>query len=180
MSNVKKTALCGVLSALAAALLLTSRAGLTVYASPAAAGLVLGIVALEIGARWAFLCYAAVSLLSLLLAGPEGAVLFIAILGYYPVLKLIIERARRGKLGRKWVRLALKLVIFNATVTAAYAFLIFVFGIKLDDTGRLGKYAPLVLLFAGNAAFLLYDRAAGLLVPMYERRLAPALRRMLR
>jgi hypothetical protein len=178
MSNVKKTALCGVLSALAAALLLTSRAGLTVYASPAAAGLVLGIVALEIGARRAFLCYAAVSFLSFFLAGPEGAVMFIAILGYYPVLKLVIERTRRGGLARKWVKLALKLVVFNAAVIAAYAFLIFVFGIRPDGTGRLGKNAPLALLFAGNAAFLLYDCAAGKLVPVYERRLAPALRRL--
>ncbi|MDR1893026.1 MAG: hypothetical protein LBQ48_08475 [Oscillospiraceae bacterium] len=180
MSNSRKTALCGVLSAFAAALLLTSRAGLTVYTSPALAGLVIGVVALEIGGKWAFLCYFSVSLLSFFFAGVEGAVMFIAFFGYYPIVTLLLERNRGRIFSRKWFRWSVKVLLFNTAVIAAYAFLSFVFGIKPEDYGKLGQYTAPILFAVGNVIFLLYDFAARGLAPVYLKRISPAVRRLFR
>lgn len=58
------------------------------YALPAIAGVLLIVAVIEIGAKWAWMIYAAVAVLSLLFAADkEAALLFVLFFGYYPVLK---------------------------------------------------------------------------------------------
>ena len=65
------------------------------YALPAIAGAVLIPVVIELGSKWAWMVYACVSFLSLLIAPSlEAKVMFIAFFGYYPIVKALLERQK--------------------------------------------------------------------------------------
>lgn len=136
------------------------------YALPAFAGLILLAVQSENGTRGALLVYAAVSILSIFLVPiKEAALLFIFFFGYYPVLRVHLQRIRH-----RLPRLLLKMVIFNIAVVCAYWIIIHVFGITeiLDEFGPFGKYSVLALLAMGNVFFWIYDYAVGNLTVVYE------------
>ena len=86
-------ALCGVLAALAVALLfLGGTLPFATIACPVLASLVLIPVYAENGAKWGFLWYVTTALLGVLLTpDKETAVLFV-FFGYYPMLKRFLER----------------------------------------------------------------------------------------
>lgn len=133
------------------------------YTAPAFAGIMLMIVVIEINKKWAFGVYAAVGILSLLLAtDKEAAVMYVAFFGYYPVIKAVLE----SKLPRiaEWI---VKFLIFNVTMVASYFVLIGVFGISMEDMNELGKYGPLILLALGNVVFLVFDIAITRIATLY-------------
>ena len=151
-------ALCGVLAALAAVLMLLGGIfpGAT-YCAPLLASLVLIPAQEECGPRAAWGLFTAAALLSLLLcADKEAALLFIAFFGYYPILQETFAKIRPKVLS--WV---VRLVIFNAAVVAAYWVIVNVFGITeiLEEFGDFGKYSVLVLLAFANVFFVIYDGA---------------------
>lgn len=91
----------------------------------------------------------------------EAAILYVMFLGYYPILKSVIERIKKPVL--EW---AVKLLIFNAAVIAAYAIIIHVITTG-EDMNVFGKYTVLVLLALGNVTFVVYDFALSKLVTAY-------------
>ena len=106
------------------------------------------------GGRWALGSYAVTALLSVLLLPEKSMPLAYAIFcGYYPVLKLRIE-----KLPAAAGRYALKLLCFNAAFAAFYYLVRLTFGLH-----------PALLIPAANGAFLLYDYALGKLILLYIR-----------
>ena len=112
-----RVALSGIVAALGVALmLLTSLIPFGTYAFPCAAGALLVIIVIELNAKWALGVYAAVSLLSFFLAGDKEAVVYyILLLGYYPMLKNLIE----SKVRTKPMRLLFKFAVFNAAAVAS-------------------------------------------------------------
>ena len=82
MRNSGKIALGGLISALClVCMFLTGLIPFATIALPAIAGVLLIVVVIELGKRWALLVYAAVSLLSILLtADMEAKLLFILFL----------------------------------------------------------------------------------------------------
>ena len=171
-------ALCGVLAALAAVLMLLGGIfpGAT-YCAPLLASLVLIPAQEECGPRAAWGLFTAAALLSLLLCADKDAALLFAALGYYPILKARFDAVRPGLLSR-----LCKLAFFNAAVLAAYAVLLFVL---VSDTARaefreMGKAMTAALLLGGNIVFLLYDFVLRRLRPLYVGRLQPVLRRLFR
>lgn len=133
------------------------------YAAPAFAGIMLMLIVIEINKKWAFGVYAAVGILSLLLAtDKEASVMYVAFFGYYPIIKAVLE----SKLPRvlEWI---VKFLIFNVTMVAAYFVLIRVFGISMEDMNELGKYGPLILLGMGNVVFLVFDIAITRIATLY-------------
>ena len=116
MKKSTQVALGGLSSALC--LLLMFMTGLIPFSSyifPALAGIVLISVREENGLKTALLVYAATSLLALLIIPDREAVMmYIMLLGYYPLAKPWIERLARP------LSILFKLLLFNIVVVAFY------------------------------------------------------------
>lgn len=172
-SNTVRLALCGVLAALAVALMFLG--GTLAFASiacPVLASLVLIPVYAECGKKWGFLWFAAVAVLAALLApDKESAVLF-AFFGYYPMLKHVLERLRP-----RLLRWAVKLFYLNAAVAAAYGLMLFVFRMAAlrAEFAETGKWMLAALLVLANITFVVYDLLIGRLEILYFVRLRPKL-----
>lgn len=146
------------------------------YALPALAGVLLIVIVIEQGKRWAALVYVAVSLLSFILAADmEAKLMFVCFFGYYPILKALFEGMRRPHFC-----FCLKLAVFNAAVISVYFILGALGGIPVDEFVIFGKSLPLLFLIAGNLIFLVYDYALTGLATTYVRRFQPKLHRLFR
>ncbi len=134
-------------------------------AAPMFAGTMLLVVRIENGAKTALLVYISVSLLSAFIV-PEidVKILFIAFFGYYPV-----AAARINAIGRRWLRVAVKLALFNAAMTLFYFASTYFAGVSeaVEDSGFFAEYG-VPFFFAGfNLMFVMYDRLISRLEPFY-------------
>lgn len=162
-----KVALCGIISSVSVVLMfMTGLVPFLTYTLPAVSGALLAIIVIEINKKWATGAYIAISLLSLLIvADKEAAMFFVAFFGYYPIIKEVIENKLPKIL--EWV---VKLLLFNVATVAAYAVIIYVFGIPFDELEEYGKYSVLILLAMGNVIFVLYDYCMTSLITLYYQR----------
>lgn len=177
MNRTVCVAFCGVITALSTVLMLfTGLIPIGTYALPAMAGVLLIVVVVELGTAWAWPVYAASSVLSYLVAGDrEAAMLFILFFGYYPILKAMIERRRKG-----FLSYAFKFLVFNAAMIAGYFISITLLAVPQESFTLFGRNLAVAFLLAGNLAFLLYDIAVSSLVVTYYRRFHPMVSRMFR
>ena len=168
MSKSGKIALGGLLTALGVVLMfLTGLIPIGTYALPAIAGVLLIVAVIEIGAKWAWMIYAAVAVLSLLFAADkEAALLFVLFFGYYPVLKSFLERISNKVLS--WIS---KFAVFNVAVVACFFLAVNFLQLPEDSFTVFGIYLPWVFLIFGNAVFLIYDIALSGLVATYVEKL---------
>lgn len=164
LNKSSKTALGGIIAAVSVVLMfLTSVIPTLTYAIPAAAGLLLLIMVIEIDKKWATVVYLSVSILSLLLiADKEAAVMYVAFFGYYPIIKQPIEKHLN-----KYLCWIVKMLIFNVSVIASYLLLIYVFNLDTDDFGDFTKTAIILMYLAFNVVFVLYDVALTRLITAY-------------
>ena len=132
------------------------------YAIPAIAGLFIMIVVIEINLKWAFVAYLSSAVLVFLSAEPESRLLYVFFLGYYPILKAVIDKWRKPVL--EW---SVRILIFNCAVLLCYLIFAKPMGISLEDFGSLGKYGAVILLALGNVAFMLYDIAVSRMATVY-------------
>lgn len=160
--------LCGVMSGLALALMFVFGFVPTFeYVTPAFAGVLVYVIREELGVKYGLVSYIAVGLLCLLITSNyEVAMMFIFLLGYYPILREYIQ-----KIKVRLLRGLVKLVLCAVTLTGCYSVLIFVFGMTqlLEDSGEFGKYSTLVLVFLALFAFTAYDIFLGYFRPFYEK-----------
>lgn len=165
MRNSAKTALGGMITALSLVImLLTAVIPYLQFALPAFSGALLVLMVIEINKKWAFCAYAAVSILSfLILTDKEAAMMYIAFFGYYPVLKPLLE----AKIKQNWLCWAIKALIFNASVIAAYFIIVKVFGIPIEEMEEWGKWGIPGLLALANVMFVMYDICITRLVTVY-------------
>ncbi len=161
-----KVSLGGIISALSLFFMfLTGFMPLFVYVIPALTGAMLLIIYVEINARWAFFTYISVALLCLFITpDKEASLLYIMFLGYYPLLKILIEKIKSTV--SVWV---LKLTAYNVMIVAYYQVIIrVVVNVDLtEDIGSLGKYGALIFLGITNLIFILYDIAISRLKDLY-------------
>ena len=176
MKQSGKIALGGVLGALSLMFMLLTIFPYMTYALPAIAGVMLIPVVMENGVKWGWMVFAAVACAAaIIVPSMESKVMFIAFFGYYPVLKATLER-----LHSRVAEWALKLLIFNVTMVAAYLLMIYVFGLPADEFEIGGVNLPLVFLGLGNVVFVIYDVALTNVITMYMRSLHPKLMRIFR
>ncbi|MBQ3355981.1 MAG: hypothetical protein IJG45_02555 [Oscillospiraceae bacterium] len=171
--RTKTLALCGVLAALAVALLFFG--GVLPFASvacPVLASLVLIPVYAESGWKWGLAWYLTVALLGLLLAPDKEAAILFIFFGYYPILRKWI-----GRIPGKALRWTVKLVYVNLAVLAAYALMIFVFRMEAiaQEYAQMQTYLLIALLLLANLSFVIYDLLIGRLEIYYHVRLRPKL-----
>jgi len=152
MKNTKKITLCGMVAALSVAVMLTSYFPYLTYAIPAIAGLFMIVPLIECGAVWSFGTYVASGIIIFLTGEIQSKILYVIFLGYYPVLKSLIERINRQLV--EWI---LKLLCFNLAAIAFYYASTVLFSISFDDFGQWGKYGAFIFLALCNVVFVLYD-----------------------
>lgn len=160
-----KVSLGGIVSALCLILMfMTYFMPILYLALPAIAGVLLVVMVVEINKQSALVTYVAVSILSLLIADKESAVLFIFFFGYYPIIKSVYERIKNNA-----VCWAVKILTFNISVIIAYKIIISVFGIVdiLDEFSFFGQYGLLIILLLCNGVFVIYDIALTRLISTY-------------
>ena len=113
-------AYCGMAAALCVALMLLGAViPIAMFIAPALAGFLIATVCVECGRTMALTAYAAVSLLALLFVpDKEVALIFVFLLGYYPLAKPRFDRIHPAVL-----RCVCKLLLCNAAVLAMYGLL---------------------------------------------------------
>lgn len=141
------------------------------YVSPAAAGVLIWVVRERLGVKYGLVSFAAVGLLTMLFtANYEASMMFVFLLGYYPIVRQYLM-----KIKPVFLRIPAKLIIYDAAAVSCYFVLIYLFGMSqlLEDMGQFGQYGQWVILALGAVAFLLYDVFLGLFYPFYEKILKP-------
>lgn len=166
MKQTSKITLCAICSALSVVFMLLGYFPYLTYAVPAVAGLFVMIPLIEIGVSYAFASYIVSSLLVLLVAEPETKVLYIVLLGYYPIMKAIIERMKNTVF--EWV---LKIILFNLSVAITYFALKYITNIDVEDFGPLGEYGAVLFVILCNVAFVMYDIAISRVSILYFNKL---------
>ena len=160
-------AYCGIVAALCVALMLLGAViPIAMFIAPAVAGFLVATVCVECGMQLALTAYAAVSLLALLFVpDKEVALIFVFLLGYYPLAKPKFERIRPAVL-----RIVCKLLLCNGTVLAMYGlvFLLVPAGSISQELRTTALAVSLATLVMGNVAFVLYDRAVHNMLMMYR------------
>ena len=160
-------AYCGIVAALCVALMLLGAViPIAMFIAPAVAGFLVATVCVGRGMQLALTAYAAVSLLALLFVpDKEVALIFVFLLGYYPLAKPKFERIRPAVL-----RIVCKLLLCNGTVLAMYGlvFLLVPAGSISQELRTTALAVSLATLVMGNVAFVLYDRALHNMLMMYR------------
>lgn len=122
------------------------------YAAPVLCMMVGQVVLKFCGKRIAWPWYAAVAVLSLLLAPDKEAAAVFAVLGYYPIVKFRLD-AMRGK----WLW---KGLWFNGSILLLYWLLLKVMGVEqlVQEFSDMGIAMTAVLLILGNVTFFMVDK----------------------
>ena len=171
-------AYCGMAAALSVVLMLLGAViPIAMFIAPAVAGFLVATVCVECGMQLALTAYAAVSLLALLFVpDKEVALIFVFLLGYYPLVKPRFERIRLPL-----VRVLCKLLLCNGGILAMYGLVLLLVpaGSIAEELRTTAMAVSLVTLAMGNVAFLLYDRALHNMLMLYKVVWQPRLHKML-
>lgn len=155
-NGAKSIALGGVLAALAVVIMcLGGMIPIATYICPMLCTILLAFILRLCGRRIAWTWYAAVSLLSLLLGPDKEAAIVFIFLGYYPIVKVQIDKR---KLAVLW-----KLLLFNVSSCVMYGIMIYLFRLEqvVSEFRGLGITLTLLTLLLGNVALFLLDFVLG-------------------
>ena len=159
--NARVMAVGGVTAALAVVIMcLGGIIPVATFVCPVLWCILLQISLKGLGKRGAWVWYAAVSLLVLLLGPDKEAAAVFVFLGYYPIIRTKFPKSLLG-----WL---VKLVYFNAVILVLYWLLLQVLGIDrvVSDYSGIGFTMAAILIALGNVTFVMLDR----LLVMYERK----------
>ncbi len=156
-SNAKQVATGGVFAALALVVMcLGGMIPVATFVCPMVCCLIVQVVMGVCGKRTAWTCYAAVAILSILLAPDKEAAGIFLFLGYYPMVKPKLDAM---KLGFLW-----KLLLFNASIAAVYFLMLNLLGLDelAEEYAGMGVFLTAVMVVLGNVTFFLVDRLLGM------------------
>ena len=152
-----RIALGGVLTALAAVFMMMG--GIFPFAQfcgPAMACLCVMVFLVECGPKWAFFMYLAVSGVALMVSPDlESVMLFVCFLGWYPLLKMLLEL----KVKSRALQLVLKLLAMAVCVGLMYYALLKIFPVAalVEEFAGYSLGFLLLLVLMAAVAFLLID-----------------------
>ncbi len=172
-NNTKRLAACGVLAALALAVMfLGGVIPFATIACPVLSSLVLIPVYVEFGGKWGWTWFLAVAVLAAFLAPEKESAILFVFFGYYPMLKKYFGRLP------KLLKYAVKFLYVNVTVFAAYALMLYVFDLTavMEDFAEVEKWMLAVMLVLANISFFVYDVLIDRLEVMYHVRLRPKMK----
>ena len=157
-NDTRKIALGGVLAAAAVVIMcLGGLIPIATYACPMLCCLTQLVVLRFCGKRIAWSWFAVVAALSLLLGPDKEAAMVFLVLGYYPLIKPMLEKSK--------LRILWKALFFNLSILAAYAVMIWLLGMDelAAENMELGQTGLIFTLILGNLTFFLLDRLLGIL-----------------
>ncbi len=135
----------------------------------AIASLLCIIAVIEYGRGYAWLVFAATATLAMLVL-PEKFTpsLYALIIGYYPMIKELVERIgkKRAVKGAPVLQWAIKLLFFNCALLVFALFTIYLLALPESE-----EWMKTTMLLLSNAAFVLYDIALTRLISTYVFRL---------
>lgn len=166
MKNSGKTALAGVLAALAVTVMaLGTVVPVGTFCCPMLC-ILLSIPILDVcGTGWLVGWYTAVGILSMLLAPDREAAAVFVFFGLYPAARPFFEKLRP-----RLLRVVLKLVLFNLLTAGLYGLLIFVIGMPsvTEEFRQTSSAILLVTLALGNVTFLIFDLLYGRMALLWK------------
>ena len=178
MRESSKAALCGIVAALAVVIMMiTYISPVLVYTAPPFAGLILLLIVNEVGFSRAVGTYVAVSILSLfLIADKEAATFFTCFFGFYPILRIFLDR----KIKLKAIKYIIKVFVFNLSLLGSVCVSMYIFNIDYSDFTDGGKYMAYLFFSMMNVVFVLYDFLIARLQILYFLRLQKRFRKLFR
>lgn len=167
MKQSSKCAIGGIVAALSLVLMISVAViPFLTYALPALAGALIIFIVVEIDKKWAFGVYATVAILGMILVpDKEVAVMYLALFGYYPIFKALIES--KFPVVVEWI---IKILSFVLTMAGSYYLMMKFMGVTIDETEEWGVMAYPILLGMGTFAFILYDIALTKMISLYIHR----------
>lgn len=155
----KKIVVAGVLAALSVIILYLGCAiEVLDLTMSAIVSLLVVVIVIEMGYKYAWMTYIATSILSIILLPQKSPAIFYAcFMGFYPIIKSYLERINSALV--RWI---IKLVVGNA----ALALMFILMSLFLPDEFE-GGWLMLVTYLLGIIAFLMYDVALSKLITLY-------------
>lgn len=172
--ETRKIALGGVLSALSVTvMLLGGILPFATFVAPALAGLFLWPLKREFSVQTGITAYVAVGFLAFFFVpDKEQSLIFLFLLGFYPMIKEKLDKIHKTVL-----LLLAKVLLFNGLVFFMYSLILFVFPISeiVQEFATSSFALTIGLVLLSNFVFLLYDFALVRVRLLYEYRLRPLL-----
>lgn len=172
MKQTNKITLCALMAALAVVMMLGAYFPYLTYTIPAFAGLCIMVVLLELGSKWALLSYITSAVLTMLFCEPEAMLMYVFLLGYYPILKAFTE-----KINKPFIEWPIKMLFFNIVVILVYKFIASLFGVQVTDDISFGKYTVYIVLAVGNIVFVVYDITVSKMAAFYFYSIQPKIKK---
>ncbi len=168
MRKSKVISLCGIFSAVSIVVMLfTGLFPFSTFLMPAISGFVLFALSLEVGRQKAVVAFFAVAILSFLTTPDrEAAVVFIALLGYYPIVKYYLE-----KIPIKTLSYIAKGLLFNISIAAIYYLAVTLFSLEelVSEFAKSGIIMIVVFIIVANFTFFVYDYSLHNITVFYNR-----------
>lgn len=176
MRESSKAALCGIISALAVVIMLsTYLSPFLVYTAPAFSGLLLLLIINELGVKWATGAYVTVSLISaFIVADKEAAVFYTMFFGFYPIIGFVLNKKVRGII----VRTILKFAVFNFSILVSFAVCMYVLSLDMSDIAGDGIVFTVIFAVLMNVLFFVYDILIMRLQELYKKKLQKKFRKL--
>ena len=164
MKTSVKVSLGGAVAALSLVLMFMSALiPFGTFAFPTFAGMLLTVIVIEMGFGYAIAVYAVTALLSFLLVpDKEAALIYTVFLGFYPIIKGLIERIKN-----KVLQYVIKFALFNVCMIGEFFIAVNLLSIPESSYYVFGLNIPLIFLLLGNVFFVIYDICITRLVTIY-------------
>lgn len=146
------------------------------YVTPLILGALMMILNKTFGKSCALTTFAAVSVLSMLLVTEkESVLLYVLFFGYYPVIKVRLDAVKS-----KFIRISLKLVIFNTALAAAELLAFYAFGIPFFEDGINSIWFVIAFAAAMNLIFAMYELLLNKFFILYVKAIEPKIKKLFR
>lgn len=172
LGNTKKVVLSGILSAIVLILLFISSVSFVLdYTVVVLASVIIMVAVIEMSKSWAFLVYIAAAILSLFLIPlKDSKLIFIFLLGYYPIIKSFLE-----KLNNRILEYVLKILVFNISMGLC----IYLFkSLFISPEDILSPTIIAVSIVVLNLTFIIYDLAISKIAVYYIFKIKPRMKFM--
>ncbi len=148
MEQTKRLTVCAMMAAVSVVLMLLGAVlQLGTYAAPLLTGMLLIPIGNRYGRKYQAMLWLVISALCfMLIPSVEQNMMFAGLFGWYPIVYPTVQKLP------KFLRLIVKLLLFNGVVIAMEALLLWVIAPEAMELGMV-----LLLLALGNVTFLLYD-----------------------
>ena len=176
MKNSLKIAFCGITTALSIVIMfLGGIIAVFAYIMPMLAGALTLMVKKTFGAPAAWITYLSTSILSFILVPDrECMLMYVMFFGFYPIIKSGLE-----KIKNKPLVIIIKLLIFNALMAGIQFVLVYAFGIPFDESDFTAVFVVIFIVLL-NLLFVTYNLLLSKILVIYQKKLDPKLKKLLK